>query len=274
MLIACFSIQSIALHQLGGRTVKSESNFFSSLGRIQAGADGNAETMILGSSITGRLPDRAQGFDGIANMGFDGGSAVDVLRAMDEAILPLAPYLIIEANTLHLALNSESTELGVAMRRPWFHVGMRFQGVAAYARPSAFIYSNLLSRRIGGFETVGNKDDLGVRSKPESVIPPPSFQATGHQDELIDEISGILGRLKAKGSKIMIVWLPPARESGKTPPAWILELARRSNTPYWDLGQDADPETVSLTDGVHMSASSAARTVNSLRKGLAAQARQ
>lgn len=92
-LALCFAAQSLALHLSGGRTAKSESNFFSSIGRIQAGAQGKPEVMVLGSSITGRLPDRTQGFHGWANMGCDGGSAVDALRAMDAGILPTAPGL-------------------------------------------------------------------------------------------------------------------------------------------------------------------------------------
>lgn len=47
---------------------------------------------------------------------------------------------------------------------------------------------------------------------------------------------------------------------------WILEMARQSGVPYWDLGQQAAPGTVILTDGVHMAAPSAARTMVSLMR--------
>ncbi len=267
-LAACFTAQSLALRAVGGRTAKSESNFFSSIGRIQAGAQGQPEVMFLGSSITGRLPDRAQGFPGTANMGCDGGSAVDALRAMDEGILPVAQYLVIEANTLHMALEEKPTEIGQAMRQPWFQAGLYVSGLAAYARPAAFFYSKLLERKIGGFDKDGADEDLGVSSRPEIPGSVTSPALTTRQEELISELAAILERLKSKGSAAMIVWLPPARSDQSPPPSWILELASQSKVPYWDLGQEAAPGTVALTDGVHMAAPSAARTMTSLIKQL------
>lgn len=268
-LAACFAVQTLALRASGGRTVKSESNYFSSLGRIQAGARGAPEVMFLGSSITGRLPDRAQGFAGTANMGCDGGSAVDALRAMDEGVLPTARVLVIEANTLHLALAEEPTEISKAMRGPWFQVGLEVPNLAAYARPSAFFYSKLLARKIGGFSNAGGKEDLGVRSRPSLPAPAEDVELTPRQAELIGEIAGILGRMRESGTRATIVWLPPARGNDQPAPEWILELARRSGVPYWDLGQETAPGTVTLTDGVHMAAPSAARTTASLMKELA-----
>jgi len=267
-LSICFSFQSLALHLSGGRTAKSESNFFSSIGRIQAGAQGKPEAMLLGSSVTGRLPDRAQGYEGWANMGCDGGSAVDALRAMDEGILPSAPMLVIEANTLQLALKKEPTEIGQAMRAPWFKVGLHLPALSAYARPAAFFYSKLLARRIGDFSAAGSEADLGVASRPREVTTAPQVALTHREEELIAEVAAIIQRLKAKGSRAFLVWLPPARGDQSAPPPWILELARRSGSPYWDLGQEAAPGTVTLTDGVHMAAPSAARTMVSLMKRL------
>lgn len=267
-LALCFAAQSRALRAVGGRTAKSESNFFSSLGRIQAGARGEAEFMFLGSSITGRLPDRAQGVAGAANMGCDGGSAVDALRAIDEGILPSVPNLVIECNTLHLALTEKATEVGAAMRRRWFGVGLNFPVFAAYARPSAFFYSKLLARKIGGFGVRGGDDDLGVSGRPKRVEGPPARGLSEREEDLIHELAGILQRLDIKGSRATLVWLPPARNPVSPPPPWILELARRAGVPYWDLGQDAVPGTVTLTDGVHMAPASAARTVRSLMAGI------
>ena len=264
-LAALFALQSYALHLSGGRTTKSESNFFSSMGRIQAGAQGKPEVMVLGSSITGRLPDRAQGFGGWANMGCDGGSAVDALRAMDAGILPAAPLLVIEANTLHMSLDRTETKIGQAMRKPWFKVGLELPALSAYARPAAFFYSELLERRIGGFGLQAG-EDLGVTSQPVMVTKPPKAELTSRQLELITELRGILNRMKAKGGSAVIVWMPPARGDNSPPPPWILEMARQCGIPYWDLGQEAAEGTVTLTDGVHMAAPSAARTIKSLRK--------
>ena len=263
-LAFCFGIQMLGLRAVGGRTAKSESNFFSSIGRIQGGTVGKPEIMILGSSITGRLPDRSRGVSGVANMGCDGGSAVDALRAMDEGILPTAPWIVIEANTLHLALKPEPTEISKAMRGRWFRVGVKFPPLSAYARPAAFFYSTLLAKRTGESGQADLNADLGVSSspaEPQIVLTPTLPDA---QVEVIGEITGILHRLESKGSHFLIAWLPPARSDNSPPPDWILEIARRSGALWWDLGQEAAPGTVILTDGVHMAAPSAARTVVTL----------
>lgn len=266
-LAALFALQGYALHLNGGRTIKSESNFFSSMGRIQAGAYGKADVMVLGSSITGRLPDRAQGFDGWANMGCDGGCALDALRAMDAGILPSATVLLIEANTLHLALDERPTEIGEAMHGHWFRVGMKWPQLSAYARPSAFLYSKLLARRTGSY-ALPDGEDLGAVTVPTPVSSMPTVALTPEQSRLIGETKNLLTRLSAQGCRAVIVWLPPARPDGSAPAPWILEMARQCGIPYWDLGQQAASGKVTLTDGVHMDAPSAARTMNSLQSAL------
>jgi hypothetical protein len=59
MLATCFGGQWYALRMSGGRTVKSEPNYFSSLARIQSGVRESPRIMLLGLSMTGRLADRA-----------------------------------------------------------------------------------------------------------------------------------------------------------------------------------------------------------------------
>jgi hypothetical protein len=267
-LVLCFGIQAIALRSSGGRFTKSESNFFSSIGRIQAGAVGKAEVMLLGSSITGRLPDRAQGFAGFANMGCDGGSAIDVLRAMDTGILPVAPDLVVEANTLSRALEPTSSEVGQAMTRPWFGIGMKFPALSAYARPSAYFYSILLAQRVGNYGDPGSSGSLEVNSLPVVLEPEKNPSMTPREAELKDEIVAIVNRLSARGAEVVFVWLPPKRGDGSRIPDWIHAAIAESNSLWWDLDQKADKELVTLTDGIHMSAPSAARTVISLRQGL------
>lgn len=266
-LAACFVMQLLALRAVGGRTTKSESNYFSSIGRIQAGASGSTRVMLLGSSITGRLPDRTQGFLGTANMGVDGGTAVDLLRAMDRGTVPTASHLVIEANMLQRALDPRPSEIGQAMQRPWFRVGLEAPALAAYARPAAFAYSKLLARRIGAPEA-GDTGDLGVRSLPSPVVALAPLRLTPREADVIQEVDGILRRLRTKGTSAVLVWLPPARAGDPAPPGWILELARRAEVPFWDLGQEAAPDRVKLTDGIHMDAASAARTMRSLGKAM------
>jgi len=266
-LIACFGLQALALRASGGRFTKSESNFFSSVGRIQAGTVGKPEVMLLGSSITGRLPDRANGFEGFANMGCDGGSAVDALRAMDLGILPTAPLLVVEANTLERELNGQSSEVAAAMEGGWFWVGKKVPAFSAYARPAAFFYSILLARRTGDYGDPASGEDLKVSSSPMPLERNLAMQLSNKEAALKEELVAITRRLKERGCGVVFAWLPPARGEAKIPD-WIHALIAESSSLWWDLGNEADPSLVTLTDSVHMAAPSAARTVISIRKGL------
>ena len=267
-LVACFAAQGLALRACGGRFTKSESNFFSSIGRIQAGTVGKPEVMLLGSSITGRLPDRAQGFAGFANMGCDGGSAVDALRAMDREILPLAPLLVVEANTLGRELDGQSSEVAGAMASRWFRVGMKAPAFSAYARPAAFFYSILLARKIGDYGDPMKGASLGVESRPLGLEPKAGLGLSPREAELKDEFVAIVRRLAARGVKVVFVWMPPGRSYGSDIPDWIHVTITESGSLWWDLGHEADPTLITLTDATHMSAPSAARTVIALQKGL------
>jgi len=267
-LVALFAAQSFALRLSGGRTLKSESNYFSSLGRLQEAARGESRGMLLGSSITGRLPDRHQGFPGWSNMGCDGGSAVDALRAMDANILPAAPLLVIEANTLHMPLEKSVVQIEDTIRSAWFRLGLKVPAIASYSRPSAILYSKLLVGKIGSIEGSTDFEDLGVAGRPMMITDSQTIEMTPGQEELIEEVRGILERLRQRGSHAVIVWLPPTRKHGSETPMWILEMARRCGVPYWDLGQQVTPGTVKFTDGVHMAPASAARTMRSLEKAM------
>ena len=266
-LALCFAAQHLALRASGGRFTKSESNFFSSLGRIQAGTVGKPEVMLLGSSITGRLPDRAQGFAGFANMGCDGGSAVDSLRAMDRRKLPAARLLVVEANTLARELNGQASEVASAMEGGWFRLGKKVPAFSAYARPAAFFYSILLARRTGDYGDPASCEDLKVSSSPLSLERNPAARMTPSEAALKDELVAITRRLKDRGCGVVFVWLPPARGEDKIPD-WIHATIAESGSLWWDLGNEADSSLVTLTDNVHMAAPSAARTVISLGNGL------
>jgi hypothetical protein len=267
-LVLCFSAQLLALRASGGRFTKSESNFFSSVGRIQAGTVGTPEVMLLGSSITGRLPDRAQGFAGFANMGCDGGSAIDALRAMDKGILPVAPILVIEVNTLSRALEATSSEVGQAMGRSWFGMGMKVPAVSAYARPSAFFYSLLLARKVGDYGDPEGGRSLEVKSLPTALAAKESLELSPREAELKDEVVALVRRLSAKGRKVVFVWLPPGRGEGSSIPDWIQAAIAESGSFWWDLGNEADPALITLTDSIHMAAPSAARTIISLKNAV------
>jgi hypothetical protein len=262
-LAACFGVQALALQMSGGRTLKSESNFFSSVGRIQAGAHAQQDIMVLGSSITGRLPDVAQGFSGISNMGCDGGNGIDSLRAIDKGILPSAPWIFVEANTLKLSLNPKPTEISRTMEGSWFQYGIEHPSISAYARPAAFFYSKLLSKKIGTYASTDADRGFGFTALPSPAVAPQNPDLTATQQALIAEVSEIISRLRNKGSEVIFVWLPPARVDDHQL-TWILTMAAVSKSYWWDLGQSVPKEEIKLTDSVHMDATSATRTTGEL----------
>lgn len=264
-LAACFGIQSIALRSVGGRTMKSESNFFSSIARIQTGIRDNPKTMLLGSSMTGRLPDRNAGFTGVSGLGCDGGSAADALRAIDQGLLPKAQTLIIEGNTLLRARGGIESEIARAIRSPWFQVGRHYQLLGATARPSAFAYSKLLAKKIG-FADGPNGPLLPVSTSAKIWQIADDLPADANQ--LVDELTAIIQRLKQQNTQVMIVILPPGADPDSLNLRIPHQLSRRASVPLLDLTKNLPQGAVQLTDSSHMAPASAAAALRTILAAL------
>lgn len=262
-LAACFGVQSLIIELTGGRTTKSESNYFSSIARLQSGVRGEPRVMFLGSSITGRLPDRSRGFDGVANLGCDGGSAMDALRAMDAGIIPRAPYLIVEGNTLCRAVGARETEVSAAMRERWFGRGVAIPNLSAAGRPSSMAYTLLMERKMGAG---GSPDVAPLEVLTQPTLSPRPQEASKEEDALLEEAARILRKLTAAGSKVTIIMFPPGAESDSPDRRLPEELARRAGLPFWDLANAIPPGMVKLTDGMHMDPSSATAVVRTIFK--------
>ncbi|MBK1827826.1 hypothetical protein [Haloferula rosea] len=256
-----FSIQGYALWRADGRPGKNESNFFSSIGRIQAGIKIEPRVMLLGSSLTGRLPDESNGFEGVANLGCDGGSAADALRAIDRGRLPGAPLLIVEGNTLYKSAGAPPSEVAKALDGVWFSMGRRFPLLSAAARPSAFFYSALLESRVGAFDTTESMP-LPVVSSP--VVPVSSADLDPDEVELVLELVDVISRLKVRGMVVEIVILPPGAPEGAPNVEVPRALARTADVRFWDLSRGLPEGAVKLTDGVHMDRESATATLRCL----------
>lgn len=262
-LAACFTVQTLALKASGGSTTKCESNFFSSVARIQTGQKGQPGILLLGSSLTGRLPDRSAGFPGVANLGIDGGSAADTLRAIDKGIIAVPPRLIVEGNTLHRAVGQKPGEVARAMESRWFAVGREIPNLGATARPSAFLYSWLMERKHGGGGP-GGAEGLPLAGRPRVPDRAESPALEPAEEELAAELSGILARLAAKGCRITMVLLPPGADADSPKRRIPMAIACRTGLPWWDLTEGLPDGTVSYTDGVHLSPASASATMTSL----------
>jgi hypothetical protein len=267
-LAACFGLQSLALNLVGGRTTKSESNFFSSIARIQTGAaEPVADVFLLGSSLTGRFPSRSAEFTDVANLGCDGENAAVVMRGIDKGILPLPPVLVIEGNTLYRELSPTGSVVAGVIDSSWFKVGRKVPNVGATARPSAFAYSILLERKVGRADD-GERAPLPVDSKP--VIASASDMSPLPQDaaDLVAELSQLIKRFQSKGTKILIVQLPPGAAPESLNTRLPYALSQQAGVPILDLSRNLPPGTITYTDGIHMAPASAAATLRSILAAL------
>ena len=266
-LAACFGLQTLALHLVGGRTTKSESNFFSSIARIQTGAaEPVAKVFLAGSSLTGRFPSRTEEFPEVANMGCDGGSAAVVMRAIDKGILPLPPILVIEGNTLYREQGAGKSLVAEVMDSPWFGVGRRVPNLGATARPSAFAYSILLERKVGRADE-GERLPLPVPAL--AMIPPPDAAPLPEKaSAVIAELTAITERFRERGCRMLIVQLPPGAEADSMNTRIPYEFSQASGIPLLDLSKDLPQGAVRYTDGIHMAPASAAAALRSILMAL------
>ncbi|MFT3990498.1 MAG: hypothetical protein QM680_03720 [Luteolibacter sp.] len=263
MLAACFGIQSLALRANGGSTTKSESNYFSSVARLQAETQKKSpRAILLGSSLTGRLADRGGKHPEIANLGCDGGSAVITLRAMDQGKIPTAPWIIIEANTLGFALENRGSDIANAINSKWFDIGKTVPNLSATARPSAFGYSWLMAR--GSQNDPASSATLNLPTRPIQLLPVDYPDLSPAEHALVEELSEILARLREKGCRFLIVQFP----AGDLDDAILTKIptafAARSGAPYWDINDQLPPGAVNYTDGRHLDGPSAKKLMNTL----------
>ena len=265
-LSACFGLQTWALTMSGCTTTKSESNFHTSLGRIQAGvAFPKPKIFLLGSSRTGRMPDRNSGFPGVANLGCDGGNATITLRAIERGTLPTPNIIVIEGDTLLHAIGPSGEEVANALSSWWFRLGTKIPNISSNARPAAIVYSLLLTRKLGGFETA-------VGPSVPDVSPPEAAHQNVFLDRsasnLVAELSGIIERLKAQGCQFLIIQIPPEAPQDSLNVRIPLALSRATATPYFDLTEILPPASINYTDGIHMAPTSAAAALRSILKAL------
>lgn len=261
-LAGCFTAQTIALKTVGGKTRKSESNYFSSISRLQTGAQDQPRVLFLGSSITGRLPERPQ----TGNLGCDGASAVITLRAIDEGLLPSAEVIMVEANTLSYELGGMGRETAAAIRSDWFRVGMKIPNLGATARPTAFAYSWLESRR-NQYDMERGGDVSPFPGSPGfSVLQAAPELQDPSEERLVEEISGILSRLKYKGADVRLVLLPAGGKETELDLRVAKAVAARTQLPWWDMTAGISPDSFGYTDDRHMDAPTAAAVVDALLK--------
>ncbi|GAA5481943.1 hypothetical protein [Haloferula sargassicola] len=262
MLALCFTAQTLGLRAVGGKTAKSESNYFSSLARVQTASAEKPRVLMLGSSLTGRMSDRAAAVDGFVNIGCDGGSAAITLRAIDRGEIDPASTVVVEANTLAYDLDGRGSQMSSAICGDWFQLGREVPNLGATARPTAFVYSAMMKVKEGDPAPV--EKPLPVASKPGAYHGPAPADLTEPEQALVDEMAGIIGRLEERGSRVVLVLLPPGEIEGSSELRVARGLAWASGAEWWDLNDGLPADRVHFTDGRHMEAESAAETMATL----------
>jgi hypothetical protein len=266
-LVLCFILQAIALNIVGGKTIKSESNYFSSLARIQSGIKDNPTVMFLGSSITGRLPDRKFGFKGCVNLGCDGGSAVDTLTAIDSGIIAPATNIIIEGNTLIRAIEQNESEISKAIKSSWFNLGNHMFMINSTARPAAFLYSSLLKNKIG--ENTGpGCCNVNITTVPYIPNSNPQIYLSSDYERFAIKISETINRIRTRGVNIFIVMFPPTVARNSISYNIALAVALKSKIPFYDVAAGFDNNVISFTDGQHMTPISSTLIMNVITRDL------
>jgi hypothetical protein len=260
----CFCLQAYVFFAHDAGTGKSESNYFSTLSRFQAGATPPAEIALAGSSITGRLPGRESGNAEIANLGSDGGPALDGLRLIALEQIDTPQWLVIEANTLYGGVGFGDTLIVKGAQGPWFDVGARLPLLGASARPSAMLYTAMLRR-----PKILTGEAFAVES---SVIEPVQGEplrdfSEGERKRFEDYIT-TLEQLQNRGLKILIATYPAGEMTERERflmRATIAEFAKRYQVSYLDLEKQIPRHELAFTDPVHLDPESAAKVLKTIR---------
>lgn len=262
-LIICFCVQAYVFFAHDGGSGKSESNYFSTLSRFQAAATPPAYIALAGSSITGRLPGRETGNQSIANLGSDGGSALDGMRliAMDEIDTP--QWLVIEANTLYVGAGYGDALIIKGAQGPWFDVGASLPLLGASARPSGMLYAQLLRRP----KILNGKAFTVTPNQIDPIESDPFKDFTVDEKKRFDDYVATIEQLQQRGVKFLITTYPAGGKTEREISLMrtsIAELAKRFPTTYLDLKRQIPRESLVFTDSVHLAPQSAARILSTI----------
>jgi hypothetical protein len=248
-------------------SLKGESNYFSTLARLQAAARVESpQIAFVGSSLTGRFPMGCLGRRGI-NLGCDGGSSLDSLLLLSSGGFQVPPHVVVEANVLE----SDSTSLRGIAEGGWFKLGVELPVFSAAYRPSSLLYRCL--KQSGSNLDAGMNDRSAqwatFSEKPEV----PEFKHEINAESLAEcaRITGLVHAIKKTGCRVMVVWIPNGRGRGELLQEQVMkaqQMAADCNIPFFDLRGLDELKLVDYTDGVHLDESSAANVVRLIERQL------
>ena len=263
-LALCFVLQAVCYYGLDWKTGKGESNYFSTLSRFQAAANPPAEIAFAGSSITGRLPGREVGNATVANLGSDGGPALDGIGLIVAGVIAPPKCLVIETNTMYGGVGFGDSLITRNARSPWFRVGSRVPLLGAAARPSAMLYSQLL-RRPRVLEGAAFAVSLS------KVTPPEGFVMSDLEEQRFQRYQEAIHKLQSLGVRVVLAQYPAGKmreREDQLMRATVDRLQQSASLPFLNLEEQVPRDELGFTDPVHLDPASAARILSTFQSYL------
>lgn len=249
----------------------AETNFEANLIRLQTFLfQRPPHAVLVGSSITGRLlPSYFTGTSlaPTANLGLDGSGTLFGLELVRTNPVPV---VILEENTFLRTPNSNEQALARTLAGFDFRLSKYLPLLRAQSRPSSMLYTWIKLRNRGGNRAAA--EPASAAGPAPTPLPSPSEDAafqTVH-NQLRDGIKQLLEH----GCRVVVLRLPSGQQltsAGDRAAALGETLAREFNLLRVDLGQECANrgESVTFTDGVHLSSGSARQASRLLAEVLA-----
>jgi hypothetical protein len=231
---------------------KTESNYFSNRARLQhASAITEPEVTFVGSSITGRLP--CQDDKSLMNLGFDGGSSLEGLRALKDGQFRCGKVCFIEVNRLISAFDASEN-----VRISWLdQVSHVIPNLKSDNRPSSLMYRSLLQMRDRKQPLVASRDVVILPwEKPLAIIDQPESRNRAIKFQEISEII----RALADRTRVILVFYPVGYTSIDWPagsPDDGKALAASLSLEFIDLHEMTFNPPLQFSDSTHLDEASA-----------------
>jgi len=258
-----------------GHAELAETNFEANLIRLQSFLfERPPHAVLAGSSITGRLlPSYFAGTSlaPMANLGLDGSGT---LFALELVRTNPVPVVILEENTFLRPPNLNEQLLAQTLSGFNFRLSKYLPLLRAKSRPSSMLYTWLKLR--------GDREGLKAAAPEPStttasaLAPLPSPSEDAAFETVHNQLRDGIKQLREHGCRVVLLRLPSGQSlpsAGDLAATLGEALAREFNLQRVDLGQEClnRGESVTFTDGIHLSAGSARQASRILAELLASR---
>ncbi len=240
-------------------STKGASNFFTSVSRLQKSLKvEDAEYAVTGSSLVGRFPAREK----MLNLGIDGSTSVKSLQALETGEFKIPKTIIIEANLIMGWQTIEGDPLFDYLKGVHFKAGQHCRLLAAESRPSDVVYSFLRKKQ-------DSHGKLEAKLKKVEIENPKFIDSKLAETTEYKNIVELILRAKKNQTRIIIVWIPNGIGSqGRIERIqnYAKSIAASVGCEYIDMMFLDRDDTVTYTDGVHLTKESAEFVLDTLLK--------